>query len=332
MTDQPVLLFTRFVARPRSLAAMIPICVVLILLPFAAAALDGQLSDLFSQGTWRFTLVQPVVIIYILIVAPIMSRIGDDVVQSFRPLVQLDDKSFARLVAEYSAVPLIREIIAILIGAAFGMWWAISNNSEITPSWFFAYWTLANTAMFGLLTWTIYLSFADTRLTAALHRQPLMIDLFDITPFQAVGRQSLAGALVFIGGILVSLILGAATENFRYIEFWLLYIPLALVPVLIFFMSMRPTHHVLSREKKRLQGILISQLHVRILKLESGLEKGGIPAELASELNALSSYEKILQNTRTWPYNTAQMRTLFFSVLLPAITMLLRSVIDNYLK
>lgn len=332
MSNQPILLFNRFIAGPRSLAGTISICLVLILLPFIAAALDGELGNLFSQGIWRFSLVQPVVITYILVVAPLMARIGNDVVQSFRPLVQLDEESFSRVIAEYSKIPRSRELIAITIGAVFGLWWALSNNSDMTLSWFFAYWTLANTAMFGLLTWTIYLSFADTRLTATLHHQPLKIDLFDITPFQAVGRQSLAGALVFMGGILLSLIFGAEQDNVRNIEFWLMYIPLALVPVIIFFMSMRPTHQVLSAEKKRLQGILKSQIHARILKLESGLEKGVIPVELASDLNALSSYEKILQNTRTWPYNTTQLRTLFFSVLIPAITMLLRMVVENYLK
>ncbi len=332
MTIQPALLFNRIVARPRSLTGTIMTGLVLILLPFAAAALDGQFDDLLSEGTWRFSLVQPVVIIYILIVSPLMNRVGEEVVQSFRPLVQLDDESYAKLIAEHSAVPLRSEIIAIAVGAVFGFWWSLTNNSEIIFSWFYLYWIAANTAMFGLLTWTIYLSIADTRLTSALHRQPLNIDLFDITPFQAVGRQSLASALVFIGGILLSLVFGAELDNFRYIEFWLIYIPLALVPVIIFFMSMRPTHQVLSSEKKRLQGMLKSQLHARMIKMESGLEMGEIPPELASDLSALSSYEKILQNTRTWPYNTTQLRTLFFSVLLPAITMLLRLVIDNFLK
>ena len=332
MIDQPDLLFNRHIARHRSPASMAALCLILILFPFAAAALDGQLSDLLSQGTWRFSLVQPVVIIYILIVAPIMSRVGDDVVMSFRPLVQLDDDRYAKMIAENSAVPRRSEIIAITIGAVFGFWWALTNSSDIPLSWFYLYWIIANTAMFGLLTWTVYLSFADTRLTSALHRQPLKIDVFDITQFQAVGRQSLAGALVFIGGILLSLIFGAEPDNFRNIEFWLIYTPLALIPMIIFFLSMRPTHQVLAKEKRRLQEILKPQLHARIVRLESYLESGELPAELASEIGALASYEKLLQNTRTWPYNTAQLRTLVFSVLLPAATMLLRVAFENFLK
>jgi len=47
---------------------------------------------------------------------------------------------------------------------------------------------------------------AGTRLTATLLRQPMQVDVFDTAVFEAVGRQSLALALVFIGGITISLL------------------------------------------------------------------------------------------------------------------------------
>ena len=61
--------------------------------------------------------------------------------------------------------------------------------------------------MYGLLAWTIYATLASTRLTNALLSQPLQIDPFDLSPFEPIGRQSLLNALVFVGGISLSLIL-----------------------------------------------------------------------------------------------------------------------------
>jgi hypothetical protein len=39
---------------------------------------------------------------------------------------------------------------------------------------------------------------------------------------------------------------------------------------------------------------------------------------LAAEINALVSYEKRLEEARTWPYNTRMLRTVVVSVILPA--------------
>ena len=36
------------------------------------------------------------------------------------------------------------------------------------------------------------------------------------------------------------------------------------------------------------------------------------------DISALIAYEERLQAARTWPYNTAMLRTLFFSIIVPA--------------
>jgi hypothetical protein len=45
-------------------------------------------------------------------------------------------------------------------------------------------------------------------------------------------------------------------------------------------------------------------------------------------LNALAFYEQRLQAARTWTYNTAILRTLFLSVLLPVGKLFARLVVD----
>jgi hypothetical protein len=43
------------------------------------------------------------------------------------------------------------------------------------------------------------------------------------------------------------------------------------------------------------------------------------------------AYEKRLTEARTWPYNTAMIRTLFLSVLVPIATILLQTIIKRFL-
>lgn len=45
---------------------------------------------------------------------------------------------------------------------------------------------------------------------------------------------------------------------------------------------------------------------------------GEVSGTLAAEISALAVYEQRLQATRTWPYDTAMLRTLFFSLIIPA--------------
>jgi hypothetical protein len=51
-------------------------------------------------------------------------------------------------------------------------------------------------------------------------------------------------------------------------------------------------------------------------------------SKIASEFNALTAYESRLQDTRTWPYNTNILRTLFFAFLVPLGSFLVKTLID----
>jgi hypothetical protein len=53
--------------------------------------------------------------------------------------------------------------------------------------------------------------------------------------------------------------------------------------------------------------------------------------QLAHVANALLAYEQRLADARTWPYNTAMLRTLFLSVLVPGITLLAKTLLDRLL-
>jgi hypothetical protein len=249
------------------------------------------------------------------------------VIRSLRPSVLIDDDDFSRLLHQASTVRPTHELIAFGAGALLGAALFLATGSSGAVSWLWLEWLVSSSLMYGLLAWTIYVSVAGTRVAAALHRQPMQVDPLDTSPFAAIGQQSLFLALVFVGGITVSLVFAASEpQSLRSVTFWLAYLPLALVPVVVFYLNMHPTHRVLAAAKNqelaRVQGHLLQACRALVQRLDEGQETDNLPAEI----NGLTTYEQRLQAARTWPYDTAMLRTLFFSVLVPAGSVLVRSM------
>jgi MFS family permease len=316
----------RLIGRRRPLWITLGIGLLLILAPLIAAYLDGLLDDLFSQGHWRLMLGPGVVIAYILVVAPFVEQAKAGVVDAFRPLVLIDDDSFDRLVVEASRVNPIGEGVAFGLGVVLGVW--IGQSWLLDPDAFWLKLVVIPSVglMFGLLVWTIYVALASTRLNAELHRQPLRVDIFDTKPFWPVGRQSLIIALVFVGGIVLGMLSSLVGESILDWRNWLLYSLLALVAILIFFLNMRPTHRVLAAEKKKVLGAVEGRILLACRALMARLDAEESTGTLGAEINALVAYEKRIEETSTWPYDTAMLRTLFFSVIFPAVAALARIV------
>jgi hypothetical protein len=318
-------LFARLVGRQRPGWITLVIGILLVLLPIGAAQLDGALGDLFSQSEWRFLFLPSVVILYILIVAPILRGRENDVIEAFRSLVLLDEESFHRVVDEASRINPIGEGIAFGAGTVLGLWIGRIATADSEGFWLNLYIPVFLGLMFGLLGWTIYIAVAGTRLTAALHRQPLRIDIFDPDAFKPVGRQSLVGALAFVGGILLGMIFGLGPTNILEWQNWVLIAILALVPVLVFFLTMRDTHRVLAAQKDKELSIVQRNIRDAGRTMMERIEAGEEVGALSAKLSALIAYEDRLQAARTWPYDTAMLRTLVVSVLVPGGAALVRA-------
>jgi hypothetical protein len=296
--------------------------------PFLAVWFDGSFENGTPFSAWRGLLIPPIVIIYVLSVSPGMERMGKGVLRSFREIVQLDNESLQNVINQAGSIPVRKELLAIVIGGGLGFVSAL-GSSPLERSWVSIYWIISNILMYALLVWTILMTIASTRLTNALLRQPLEIDPFDISPFEPIGRQSLLNALVFVGGISLSLIF-VAWDLTILMEpgFWLVYIPLGLIPVVVFFINMFPTHRVLADAKGNELSIVRKHFQQACRQLieckETGLSIGNLP----TEINALAVYLEQIQTARTWPYNTGMLRTLFFSVLIPVGTLIGRIIIE----
>ena len=326
--DQPTSIFDRVFGQTRPVWVALIVSLTLLLLPFAAVYLDGALDEFFSQDRWRVFLLPPTIIIYIWLVSPLMARMGANVIESFRPLIQMDDDSFDRMIHEVARLDPRHEWIAFGIGVILGIISILITDFDQGTSWSKSYWLISSSLMYGVLAWAIFASVSSTRLNAALHRQPMQFDILNPTPFEAIGRQSLLLALVFIGGITLSLFFTYQDANLSSPEFWVVNFLFVLFVVLIFFLSMRPTHKLLLAEKKRRLEPVQRHINLACLDLVQHLEQGLETGNFSGEINALEVYEQRLLAARTWPYNTSMLRTLFFSILIPLGSILARLAVD----
>jgi hypothetical protein len=167
----------------------------------------------------------------------------------------------------------------------------------------------------------------SARLTALLYRDVLHEEPFDLTPFEPVGRQGLILALIFVGAITLSLLFIYTRTIFSEWPGIIVYSILVLATVLIFFIVMWPAHRILKRVKEQKLVSVQRSIGQTIVKLETLTAKGADIQPLATEVQLWLTLEQRLKKTRTWPYDTEMLRTLFISVLAPLFLALARFVV-----
>ncbi len=328
---RPHSLFDRTVGRPRPLWATL-LLIVLIYLPSLAAAYALGITDLYSDPGSRAVLAAPTIIAYILLLSPIMAPLEPAIVRSLQPILLIEPEDVDRIVDRASTVPRWHEIAAIACGLVLGV--IIIGGSPGPEEAWAAYVIMATGyLMLGLLAWTGYMSISGTRVVSSLLRQPMRVDPLNRKPFEAIGRWSLALALAFVGGITIGLLLGGyGAASLLNPRFWLLFLPLSLLPVLVFYLNLRPTHRVLALARNQALAEVHQQLRRSFPSLLGRMQKGESTGNLPGEVNALVAYEKELEEASTWPYNPAILRTLAASVLIPMVTLLARRVFEVYIR
>jgi hypothetical protein len=324
-------LFDRTVARPRPAWATV-LLVLLLCLPTLAVVVNRGLANVFASTHARSLFTAPAVIAYIVIIAPVLSRMQPYVIRSLRPVILLDDQQLARVVLHSAAIPPLYEAIAIGIGLLLGVF-LIGGVPGPGLHWTI-YIEIANDyAMCGLLGWLGLISIASTRVVRQVLRLPLAIDPLDITPFEAIGQQSLVIALAFVGGNILGYFLGSyGASALGDPRFWVLFGPLFLLPLAVFFLNMVPTQRVLSKARKRELADVVEELNIASRRLLQCRKAGEPTGNLAQEVNALATFEQRLRDARSWPYNTAILRALVFSILVQVASVLARRMMESYVR
>ncbi len=302
---------------------------LLLLLPVAAASLDGRLDELLYGGLWRTLFLAPVIVIYSLSIYSFLAGSQQNAIEALRRPVQLEDVAFNRLVRKASVLNPWIERGAFAAGVLFGFLADAPWTGDGDTGWLSIYYPFATGLMLGLLAWIIYISLAGTRVQAVIHRQEMKIDIFDLKAFEPIGRYSLYVALAFVGGSALSVIFFNPFIGGINTPSLILYGTLALMTPLVFFVGMRPTHRVLAEKKEQEIEEVERAIAATFREMKARKARGEDVSAVSTELNLWLQYEARLRKARTWPYNTAMLRTLFLSILIPAGASLVQHVVGR---
>lgn len=315
-------LFDRTIGRSRSWQITLLIAVVLYGLAFLIGSLQYGPSDFFARGHWRGILISPTIIVYVLLIAPMLTQMEIDMISAIVPLSELDQERSATAFSKTAEVSAAQEIGAIAVGSLIGAG-IVAGYDGLSLRWITLYNLVFVSTVVGLLSWTVYASVVSIKVTAALLELPLRVNLLDLSPFEVVGRSSLCMALAFVGGVTLALFFSAPEPSvFQTLEFWLINAPMFVIPVIIFFWNMYPTHGIIASAKE--DEIREVRHHIRAVSRQL-LTRNGQPRitpQASDHLQALITYEKRLHQVQTWPYDVSTLRSLVVSVLIPGVTVL----------
>jgi len=324
-------LFNRYIAAIRRPWLRVGLSALLILSAFSIVFLSNLTDNAMPSGGWRTLLIGPTVIAYVMMISPALARTDEGVIAALRPLIRISDAEFDRLTDKATYTQPAHELAACAVGFGFGIMMALPARPGFTAVWAGVFWLVTISMMYALLAWMVYAAIAGARMTSALYRQPMRVSVLDTAPFEVVGRQSLLLALAFIGGITLSLVIGGVQQSsLQGIGFWLSYAPIIAAPVIVFFLNMLATHRVLAQAKNQALADARRQLEGAGRNLVQQLDEKQDASALAAVVATLVAYEKRLTEARTWPYNTAMIRTLFLSVLVPIGTILVQMIIKRF--
>jgi hypothetical protein len=293
--------------------------VLLLALPLGLASLEGARATLINRDTWRTAYFPTVAMLYMLAVAPWIGWAETEVVKGLQPLIKVEPKGDEARSYQGWWRSSWGDWCAFGAGLLAGLLLLISQPLPDLRYWAVRYWIATVLITCGALAWLIHTSLGSARLTALLHHRIVHEDPFDITPFEPVGRQGLVLAMIFVGAITLSVLFIYGRTMFWVWQNIVIYALLVLATVLIFFIVMWPTHQTLRHAKlQELAGIqrLIGQT---MRTLEARVAEGADTQAVVNEVPVLLTLEQRLMQTRTWPYDTEMLRTLFVSVLAPLI-------------
>lgn len=299
---------------------------VLLLTPAILAHLDGvSIAQLFAD--FRALFLYPLLIAYLLAACHLVQKTRESVAQALRPLVQLDEKTFIQVVNRSCRVSPISELSALGVGMFIGL--AINivfEPAEPEPYFMELYAYLSRIVIWGVVGWAIYGAFAVTRLTNTLLRQPIRVEIFDLRPFQPIGRQSLWLSLMFVGGMMLGLLSSNFAEEALRLEYLVNNTVIIALIVAVFVLNTHNVHRLLSATRQQKLESVEHHLARAYYRLEELVAENRDTYATATELNALAISKQELKAIRTWPYNTEMLRTIFVSIVTPLLVAIIGRV------
>ncbi len=305
------------------------IAIVLVLQFIVVTYVSDSTSRLVELEFLRQFLEELVLITFILAFYPFIWRLWNEALQALKPLLQLDDSAFAQLVVDISTWNRKREWIAVFVGVIFMLilnqpWtWSWESNN----TWLSAYSLEVAILVWGLLGWLVYSTLLGIMRINRISRLKLNLDIFNAGMLTPISRWSLSISAVFIGGISLSLLFQTQEQLLTW-NVITTYVILVTITLLIFFLSMRSIHSAMVEAKQQKLTLVRKHLTMATHEMENRAIDGQLEgiSELSSTVAvaAWAAYEKSVQEASEWPFNTAIIRRLFASILIPASVYLLK--------
>jgi hypothetical protein len=311
--------------------ASLLVALSLLALLLGAAFLDGIFNHPFDPKYWRVTLLGPAVVLYIFATHPQIRRLRREAIEAFRPIVNMSSQEFDNFVDQYLPLKRWREWLVFFSSAVLGEIilrpWSVEDAVPLL--WTKGYRIVLTALMCGLMGAVIYTSLACARFLARLHRRPLQLNVFDMTPLEPIARCSLFYALVLIGGVTLGLFF-IPSQDARGI---VINSAVILAAISIFFLSMRDTHTIMLKLKKRELAIArqhLATLHDKLVE-ESDNVQAEVLMKMAPTTNAWLTYEKRIDQAPEWPFTSPMVSKLLVSVLIPIILFIFQRVANEFL-
>lgn len=268
-----------------------------------------------SQSLWRLAMA-PAIVAFILAVHPRLQDRWRLAIEQLRPLCR-EPALIDRAYQAYRP----GEIIALGLAAALAFW--ISASMRVSGG-LYAYTLATNLAMFSLLALSIHEGLRRTRHLKHVVAAGLALDLFDRPLLMPLARFGQALSLTFVGGICLSLIFQSATGLYS-VQSLVIYSILIVVALTLFFSSIWSIHVALVVAQER-ELVQVRQHWARSRhELHEQLARAGAPlgadeaARLYQPVVVLGTYERMVAQASTWPFNPKIVKQVAASLVAPIL-------------
>jgi hypothetical protein len=288
---------------------------VLLLLAVITAYLDGLLVRPIRIG-YRYLLLAPALVPYLLLTQPPLRRLREHAVSAFRPLVPVDDALYHRTLGRAPMFNRRREWLALGVGAIVGP--LLTRPAwPLFPLWTKAYVILTGAVLFGLLCWSVYSSLSGTRLFSEANTRAEGINVFELAFLEPIGRWSLGVALSYVGGSSLSLIFLPRPAMIAGTA--IIYTVLLLAPVLVFFLNMLGARRIVVSAKRQELRMVREGLAAasRALREKAAQDDPEEMSALLGQFSAWVAVEQRVKQVPEWPYTAGIRLGLVLSLLLP---------------
>ncbi len=290
-----------------------PRAVILVVATFALALLaagylDGEFDRPLNTTLWRTGLLPAVLVAYWLVARWILRRSYAHAIGAFRALLA-DGRDFDHRVELATRRGRYDEWIAAVLATVLGFVtiqpWTVAD----TFGWIGAYRVAAVGLVFALLGIVFYEIVRRTRALSQLHRYPLKLSIFDLSPLRPVARFAYAVAAAFMIAIAVSelFLLAPGVPVDLVIRLAIAYVAILIMATALFFYVMWDSHIAIRTLKQKELA--------RVRKLLTEAYTDGLTASVTAGL----ALERRIADVSEWPYDTRTLRSLVVSFLLPAV-------------